>query len=105
MDGRDGLVVVAANGSVTAALDKVKINAPGLKAGEWHHLGVSLSDKLVVFIDGKEAASQPAAMRDFAGRQKVRAVATPSAKQLSRGLSNAGIQRWQRYAVEMTEIG
>jgi biopolymer transport protein ExbB len=30
-------------------------------------VGVSLSDKLVLFVDGKEVASQPAAMRDFAG--------------------------------------
>jgi len=42
------------------------------------------------------------AMRDFAGRQKVRAVATPSAKQLSRGLSNAGVGRWRHYAEQLT---
>ena len=62
-----GLVVATAGGNVTVALDKLKLNAAGLKVGEWHHLGVSLSDKLVVFVDGKEVASQPAAMREFAG--------------------------------------
>ena len=62
-----GLTLATANGSVTATLDKLKLSAPGLKAGEWHHLGVSLADKLVLFIDGKEVASQAAAMREFGG--------------------------------------
>ncbi|MFL6690083.1 MAG: tetratricopeptide repeat-containing sulfotransferase family protein [Alphaproteobacteria bacterium] len=43
-------------------------------------------------------------MRNFAGRQSVRAVATPSAKQLSRGLSNAGIERWRRYAEQLAPV-
>jgi tetratricopeptide (TPR) repeat protein len=43
-------------------------------------------------------------MRDFASRQRVRAVATPSAKQLSRGLSNAGIGRWRRYAEQLAPV-
>ena len=62
-----GLTLATASGNVTATLDKLKLSAPGLKAGEWHHLGLSLSDKLVLFVDGKEVASQAAAMRDFAG--------------------------------------
>jgi biopolymer transport protein ExbB len=62
-----GLTLSTVNGNVTATLDKLKLAAPGLKAGEWHHLGVSLSDKLVLFVDGKEVASQAAPMRDFGG--------------------------------------
>jgi biopolymer transport protein ExbB len=62
-----GLTLATANGNLVATLDKLKLNAAGLKAGEWHHVGVSLSDKLVLFVDGKEVVSQAAAMRDFAG--------------------------------------
>jgi Sulfotransferase family len=45
-----------------------------------------------------------ASMRDFAARQQVRAVATPSARQLSRGLSRTGIARWRRYADQLAPL-
>jgi hypothetical protein len=43
-------------------------------------------------------------MRDFAARQHVRAVATPSARQLTRGLSRTGIARWRRYADQLAPL-
>jgi len=43
-------------------------------------------------------------MRAFASRQQVRAVATPSGKQLARGLSPEGIGRWQKYADQLAPI-
>lgn len=45
-----------------------------------------------------------ASMRDFASRQQVRAVATPSARQLAQGLSCAGIGRWHRYADQLAPL-
>ena len=64
-----GLIVeLAADGRVSTSLDRTKVDGTAaLKAGEWHHVGVSLSDRLVLFIDGKEIAAQPAAMREFGG--------------------------------------
>ncbi|HSC18576.1 MAG TPA: sulfotransferase [Rhizomicrobium sp.] len=43
-------------------------------------------------------------MRAFASRQQVRAVATPSGKQLARGLSPEGIGRWQKYADQLAPL-
>ncbi|MEO8151957.1 MAG: DUF2341 domain-containing protein [Rhizobacter sp.] len=66
-----GLTVDTAAGNVTATLDSGKVQGAGLKPGEWHHVGVSVSDKLALFIDGKQVAAQPAAMREFAGEMVV----------------------------------
>jgi hypothetical protein len=43
-------------------------------------------------------------MRDFASRQQVRAVATPSARQIAVGLSHAGLGRWRRYAEQLAPL-
>ena len=43
-------------------------------------------------------------MRAFASRQQVRAVATPSGRQLARGLSREGIGRWRKYAEQLAPI-
>ncbi len=41
------------------------------------------------------------AMRDFAERRKVRAIATPSAAQIAKGLNREGIGRWQNYREQL----
>lgn len=41
------------------------------------------------------------AMRDFAERRKVRAIATPSAAQIAKGLNREGIGQWRRYREQM----
>ncbi|MDE2073661.1 MAG: sulfotransferase [Alphaproteobacteria bacterium] len=38
------------------------------------------------------------AMRDFAERRKVRAIATPSAAQIAKGLNREGVGQWRNYA-------
>jgi hypothetical protein len=43
-------------------------------------------------------------MGDFAQRSKARAVATPSATQVARGISSEGVGQWRRYANEMREV-
>lgn len=45
-----------------------------------------------------------ATMRDFAARQSIRAVATPSGRQLIGGLRREGIGRWRRYADQLAPI-
>lgn len=43
-------------------------------------------------------------MNDFAERSKARAVATPSATQVARGISSEGVGQWRRYANEMQGV-
>ncbi|HEX3943759.1 MAG TPA: sulfotransferase [Rhizomicrobium sp.] len=43
-------------------------------------------------------------MRDFSARQRMRAVATPSARQLAQGLSRAGIGRWKNYSQQLAPL-
>lgn len=44
------------------------------------------------------------AMRNFAGHARSRAIATPSAMQVTRGLNRAGFDQWRRYATEMAPV-
>src|ERR1700742_1205261 len=44
------------------------------------------------------------AMRSFSDRVRSRAVATPSASQLSRGLNSDGVGRWRRYARQLEPL-
>ena len=44
------------------------------------------------------------AMRDFAERRKVRAITTPSAAQIAKGLNREGMGRWRKYAEQMAPI-
>jgi tetratricopeptide (TPR) repeat protein len=44
------------------------------------------------------------AMRDFAERRKVRAIATPSAAQIAKGLNREGIGQWRRYREQLAPI-
>jgi Tfp pilus assembly protein PilF len=41
------------------------------------------------------------AMRDFAERRKVRAIATPSAAQIAKGLNREGVGQWRNYAAQL----
>jgi tetratricopeptide (TPR) repeat protein len=43
-------------------------------------------------------------MRDFAERGKVRAIATPSAVQVSRGLNREGIGHWRNYEAQLAPV-
>ena len=44
------------------------------------------------------------AMRNFAERRKVRAIATPSAAQIAKGLNREGIGQWRRYREQLAPI-
>ena len=44
------------------------------------------------------------AMRDFAERRKIRAIATPSAPQIAKGLNREGVGQWRNYREEMAPI-
>jgi hypothetical protein len=43
-------------------------------------------------------------MREFAGRAKARAIATPSAVQLMRGLNRQGVEHWRKYAEDLEPV-
>jgi hypothetical protein len=43
-------------------------------------------------------------MRDFASHSHVRAIATPSARDIARGLSRAGVGRWRAYASQLAPV-
>jgi biopolymer transport protein ExbB len=76
-DGARSLTIALDNDQPVAKLtgdDGVTIATPArarLATGEWHHLAVTLSDRLVVYLDGVEAAAipvtPPGAQADFAG--------------------------------------
>ena len=44
------------------------------------------------------------AMRDFAERRKVRAISSPSAAQIAKGLNREGIGQWRKYREQMAPI-
>lgn len=44
------------------------------------------------------------AMRDFAEHARTRAIATPSAMQVTRGINREGMDQWRRYAKEMAPV-
>lgn len=62
-----GLSVSIAGNRLIATLDRSKTEGVGLKAGEWQHVAVTLSDRLVVYLNGQELAAVPATMREFSG--------------------------------------
>jgi hypothetical protein len=43
-------------------------------------------------------------LRSFAGRVRLRGVATPSAAQLARGLNRDGVGQWRRYARQLEPL-
>ena len=43
-------------------------------------------------------------MRDFAEHSKSRAIITPSATQVTRGINREGMDHWRRYAKELAPV-
>jgi biopolymer transport protein ExbB len=56
-----------AGGKVSARLEKSVTDAVELKAATWSHLAVTISDRLVLYVNGKEAASSIATPADVGG--------------------------------------
>lgn len=72
-DGKRSLTIALDNDQPVVRLigDDGKVIATPLQArlapGAWHHLAVTASDRLVVFIDGAEVAATAAALPELAG--------------------------------------
>ena len=72
VDGVKSISIGLTDGRVTArvANDKTVTEAPRdaqVAPGAWHHLAVTVKDKLVVYVDGKQAASVPVSLADVGG--------------------------------------
>jgi len=65
-DGSKSITISIADGNVVAQLanGQTTMTAPGapLAAGAWHHVVVTIKDNLTVYVDGKQAATVPAAL-------------------------------------------
>lgn len=73
VDGTKSLTISLVDGKVAARVVDGKGGefalppTAALEAGAWHHLAVTAQDKLVVYIDGKPAATADMTMTDLAG--------------------------------------
>jgi biopolymer transport protein ExbB len=65
--GWGGLTVQLDDTQVQVAFDRVRLQGGVLEPGRWHHVGVTLGDRLVLYVDGVEVAARPASLREFAG--------------------------------------
>jgi len=54
----DGLRATVGNGAASGG---------SIRVGEWTHVAVSLSDRIVLYVDGAEVAARPAQLPDLAG--------------------------------------
>lgn len=73
VDGTKSLTISLVDGKIAARVVDGKGGefalppTAALEAGAWHHLAVTAQDKLVVYIDGKPAATADMTMTDLAG--------------------------------------
>jgi biopolymer transport protein ExbB len=61
------LVVEANDSQLVVRMGGLQVAAPALKVGQWQHVGLSLSDRLALFVDGREVGTQPVALPAFSG--------------------------------------
>ena len=61
------LLLDLADGKAQATLERVKVSGGELKAGDWTHVAVAVSDKLVLYVNGKEVASEAVHVPEIAG--------------------------------------
>jgi tetratricopeptide (TPR) repeat protein len=59
-----------------------------------------VSAEICTFLGVKWTSS----LRDFSHRSRIRAIATPGARQIAAGLSRAGLGRWQSYADQLAPV-
>lgn len=66
------LVLEMTEAQLSARIDKVVASGMGLTAGAWNHVAVSASaDRMAVFLNGKEVASQPVKLPELAGEMQL----------------------------------
>jgi biopolymer transport protein ExbB len=63
--------VELADNHVVGRLDKSEAIGGDLKSGEWAHVAVTASDKLVVYVNGKQAASSESKPADLSGPMSI----------------------------------
>lgn len=78
--GAQGLTLGLANGTPYAQSGSVTVNASAaLSTGAWHHLALSVKDKLTLVVDGVEAGSSAASSAELAATATVGNNGVPAA--------------------------
>ncbi len=60
-------VELEAGGKLSATMDKAKAQGGELKPSVWTHVAVTVSDRIVIYVNGKEAVSKEAKIAELAG--------------------------------------
>ncbi len=53
-----------ADGRLSAALERSTVQGEGVVAGTWHHVALSVGERLTLHVDGKPVGTQPVSWRD-----------------------------------------
>jgi biopolymer transport protein ExbB len=56
---------------IAVVIGKTTVSGGALKAGEWSQVGVTVSDKVVVYVNGAEAASGAGSLPELAGEMTI----------------------------------